>query len=617
MCGITGFIGEYNDEEIYKSNNFQKHRGPDGKSTIFRNKYGVSFRRLAIIDQKNGQQPFYNKKRKSLIFVNGEIYNGENLLKTLPNKNFRLSSNSDIEPLIHLYDYYGISFLENINGTFAGCLLDEEANKGYIFRDRFGVKPFYYGLDNNRFIFSSEIQPIRASIYKNSNYSVNGLSSYLNYRFVKAPNTFFNNIYELLPGEVISIDLTTGKILNKRFFINIKKELSLQHKNMNNINEKEALDLLDFNLKKAVKRQTNLKNKKGIFLSGGIDSSILAKLIAENTNEKIYTYTLNDKTAGKNNADLALSRVIAKQINSDHTEVEISPNIWFEEKEKTISSFGQPFGHAYSTYFVSKEMKDDLKVAYSGDGSDEIFGNYLSHRFASSLDRYIHSKKINETLLDQDQNKDKMFKKIMGKGKNWRYFLYNFTENKFKGFFDGFNQSNLLSDYNLSHTNNAIADNFNQILIYEINNELPNQILKFTDNLSMINSIETRVPFLDNDLVNFAFSLPNSLKINHLTNKHYQTKYLLKLLSKRYLDNIFINRKPQGFQLNTNNWMRDFLKESIISVLNDKILYESFGINKKKCLKIAKDFFNNDNKYIYELWTLYILGLWASIDKSN
>ena len=617
MCGITGFIGQYSRNEIDKSNNLLIHRGPDGQAKILKDKYGVSFRRLAIIDQKNGHQPFYNNNRKSLIFLNGEIYNKDELLNFITNKNLKMISKSDVEPLIHLYEYYGISFLEKINGIFAGCIFDEDINKAYIFRDRFGVKPLYYGTDYKRFIFSSEILPIRAHINKRADYSMKGVGSYLNYRFVKAPNTFYNNIHELLPGEIISIDLTNGNILDKRLFVNLKKELSLQHKNANKIDEKEALDLLDFNLKRAIKRQTNLTNKKGIFLSGGIDSSLLAKLISENTNKNIHTYTLKDNSNLKNNPDLENSRKLVKQINSNHLEIEISPNIWFEEKEKIIDSFGQPFAHAYSTYFVSKEMKNDLKIAYSGDGSDEIFGNYLSHRFSSSLDRYKYSKKINDILLDQDKDKIKIFKKILKKGKNWRYFLYNFTDNKSKNFLDKYNQYNLLNVYELSHTNNLINDNLNLTLIYELNNELPNQILKFTDNLSMINSIETRVPFLDNDLVKFVFSLPNLFKINHSTNKYYQTKYLLKKLSKRYLENSFLHRKPQGFQLNTNKWMRGFLKKNILSVLNDKILYESFDINKKKCLKILKDFYNNDNKYIYELWSLYILGLWVSIDKNK
>ena len=221
MCGIGGIIGNYSKDEIYFLLNHLKHRGPDDKSTLFKEKYGCAFTRLSIIDIYNGNQPFYSSKKNSCIFVNGEIYNSPEISKFLKSKNYRISTKNDIEPLIYLYDYEGISFLKKLNGIFAGCLIDNNINKCYLFRDRWGVKPLYYGLDNKRLIYSSDISPIRKLFINDCSYSNKGLSSYLSNRFVKAPYTFFKNIYEVLPGELIVIDLLNGKIEKKDRFFNL------------------------------------------------------------------------------------------------------------------------------------------------------------------------------------------------------------------------------------------------------------------------------------------------------------------------------------------------------------------------------------------------------------
>ena len=276
MCGLGGIIGRYHKNDIGFFNDLN-YRGPDGESSIFLDGYLGFFRRLSIVDEKNGMQPFFSPNKKKLIFINGEIYNFRNLSECINSKNL-IKTQNDIEPLIHLYEKYGISFLKKLNGIFAGCLVDQEKKITYLFRDRWGIKKLYYGIGKNNISYCSLIKPIRKILKGQSQYSKKGLSSYLLFRHIKAPLTFFSNIYELLPGEVIKINMESLEVKKTNFF-SLSKEIVSSKAKYKNFTKKDWEYNLEESLNNSIKLQTKSNLKKGVYLSGGVDSSLLLSLM--------------------------------------------------------------------------------------------------------------------------------------------------------------------------------------------------------------------------------------------------------------------------------------------------------------------------------------------------
>jgi len=588
MCGIVGFTGNKNRYFLEKMNSTIKHRGPDSEYFYETNILSFAMRRLAIIDIENGHQPYFSQDKSVIAIFNGEIYNYKILKNELEKDNFSFLSDSDGEIIPNLYLKYGINFVHKINGMFAIALYDKKINKLFLFRDRMGKKPLYYTTIKNKFYFASEIKSL-LQIDFNFQIDINSLINYLQLKHTSAPNTIYKEIKQLLPASYLEYDLDNEKFHIKQYW-NIDFSTKL-HKNV----KYNIISLLE----DAVKLRINCDVEYGAYLSGGLDSSLVTSIIVKKYSNSLKTFSLGYKDDFKNKqSDIFFARKLSKELGTKHYEYILDSKEVFDNLEKVLMAFDEPFGGTISTYFLSNLISKHVKVAISGDGSDELFGSYLTHRLSTPMEYYL---KYNTFLYDIPIYEKEIIKKIASKNIfEWRNKLNVFNDNELKLLFN--NSINLTNPYSkLKLTSKSMIDKCLEIDQKEL---LSNQILPFIDRLSMAHSVEVRSPFLDYRLVEYVAKIPSYLKINKSINK-----YILKQIASKYLKDDIIHRPKEGFVLPVYKWIeKDFLDIVIDTILNSKMIID-FNFN-KKYIEYLLSIFKKEKKEHAKIWNLYSLAVW-------
>lgn len=570
MCGIAGVFGRRAPEVVADMLRVLAHRGPDDQHVVFGEGYTLGARRLSIIDLDHGRQPLCEDQRTVWGSQNGEIYNFRELREALLREHgeHRFATDGDTELLPHLYRAYGLDFCQKLEGMFAVALWDEEKQRGVLVRDRAGKKPLYYTVDGGCLWYASEIKALLQVPGFQRRLNLEAVHHFLSYKNVPAPMTIFEGISILKPGH--RLVWQNGRVAAVEPYWRLDWTPFAEP-----LAEEELAEELCRRLKVAVKRRLVSDVPIGFFLSGGIDSSLSTALAAELAPDRIKTFTLtyapDSSTPGKE-LDLKCAREIAARYGTDHHEEQMNFSDFQREFPAILSHFDEPFGGVVSTYFLSRLISKHVKVAISGDGSDELFGSYLSHRIARPVAELRAARRERREPGDLGHfasgQPREFLERIAAGGEDetgpdqdyrWRLRLCVFSDEdkaalysaQARGAFEGFST---LSHLRETFSTLTAGDPTNRILEAEFGTQLPDQVLAFTDRLSMAHSLEIRTAFLDTDVMEFAARLPERFKI-----RDQDVKVILKRAARPYLPASAIDRPKEGFVLPVNQWLQGWL----------------------------------------------------------
>ncbi|MFH0875134.1 MAG: asparagine synthase (glutamine-hydrolyzing) [archaeon] len=607
MCGIVGFNWE-DKALIKKCTDVISHRGPDASG--YYTSEGISFgqRRLAIIDTSvKGNQPMCNEEGNIWINYNGETYN-YNEIKSALKKKHTFVSKSDTEVILHLYEEQKEKCLNVLNGMFAIAIWDDTNKELFIARDRFGIKPLYYFWDGVKFIFASEIKAILKTEVARS-IDKEALNNYFTYKFSLGKKTLFKNIFKLQPGHYL-------KLHEKELII--KQWYDLDYKEENRTKEYYVKKIREI-FEKSVERNLIADVPLGAFLSGGIDSSAVVALMSKLTDTPVKTFSVGFSDAEYNELDYA--KEIAQRFNTDHHEIMMDFSHVRKLLPKITWHLDEPFGDfaAIPTHMISEFTRKHVTVALSGDGGDESFVGYRQSiyqhygRHLTRMPGLIHEAITNtgKIALKKSSHEYKALKNLTIQNDALRSLSWNrFIDDELKKelYSDDMKhhigcEKHILNQYNEKIKN---YPELNKNLYIEFKTWLPDDGLFKVDKMTMMNSLEARVPFLDHELVELAAKIPHQYKLNG-----FETKHILKLALKDLLPKEILYRKKHGFNIPTNVWYKNELKEYSEEILYDDDLKPY--LNKKTVKKMLEKHRSGKEHYTYQLNTLLSFGIWNRI----
>lgn len=573
MCGIAGFFNLSDTSALGRMTDLLAHRGPDDADVRYfpEERTGLGHRRLSIIDlSPAGRQPMSNADESLWITYNGEIYNFLELRSELEERGHRFKSRTDTEVILRLYEEEGADCVKRLNGMFAFALLDRRRRKIVLARDHFGIKPLYYHHENGRFIFASEIKSILASNAYQPEINWQAARDFFTYLYVPCPETIFRGIHQLPPAHVAELDLESNALESRRYW----QPRPTENGNGSGRDDKSKLRAL---LSDSVKRQMISDVPLGVFLSGGVDSPILTGLMAQSSSNKTKTFTVVFRGEGLEFYDESdAARKVAEKFETEHHEIEVDLNDPLEMLE-LVRHFDQPFGNPtfYLMYLISKHTRQAATVALCGAGGDELFAGYPRYR-AMKMARWLrrvprsvlagvrgalnlasdNHRKMNlrraRQLLD-GLNEDEVRQFV-----NWTYFL---TEEQKKGLlnqltFEGANaQGRFLPADRIVRRHleeSFLEDSGNRILQVDMETFLPDNILEYTDKMSMAHSLEVRVPYLDYRFVEHSLQIPFHEKLQGGKGKAILKEVFADLFPEGHL-----SRPKKGFNFPLGVWMRE------------------------------------------------------------
>lgn len=620
MCGIAGFTqfgsSPGDKQTLIEMGNAIAHRGPDANGEYLDNEVGLCHRRLSIIDLSSaGNQPMFSHDEKLVIVFNGEIYNFQELRSELQAKGHIFNTKTDTEVILALYEYEGTNLLSKINGMFAFALWDKEKKTLFIARDRIGKKPLYYYNDGTHFLFGSEIKALLKSSVVRKEIRPDALYDFFTYQYIPDPKTIFKNMYKLEPGHWMTINCD-----------GIKKEKywDVSFKNISSKSEQELTDELFDITQKCVNRRMISDVPLGAFLSGGIDSSGVVGMMASNDSKPVTTCSIGFDS--KKFDEVEYASIVANKFKTDHHEFTVSNNVE-SSLEHIASFFDEPFADQslVPTFFVSELARQKVTVALAGDGGDEVFAGYekyatdhMENKLRNYFPSVIRTKLFpplakllsmgNNTILQRGSNLLHSLSVDPGYG----FFISNsfFSDtlwksvinDKTKQMLDGYHPSSITTQH---YDNADTDDHLSKIMYADMKTYLPGDILVKVDRMSMANSLEVRAPLLDYELIEFAATIPSSLKF-----KQGEKKHILKECFKKILPDEILYRKKMGFSVPLAHWLRHEIKE-----LAETRLFNAKG-------GIA-DFFHIDavrkiwdlhqaekHDYSTQLWSFLMFQMW-------
>lgn len=620
MCGICGKINfngnSIEPEDILKKARALTHRGPDDEGVYIDGAVGLGSRRLSIIDLETGRQPIHNEDSSIWVVCNGEIYNYRELSDNLKAQGHTFYTRSDTEVIVHLYERYQEECVKHLNGIFAFAIWDKKRKKLFLGRDRLGVKPLFYYQDKTRLIFASEIKAIIEDDALTREVNQEAMYHFFSLNYTPSPLTMFKNIHSLSAGHLLSC-CDKG--------VRISKYWDLAFKENRDASEDRIAGQLKEQLDKSVKMQLVSDVPVGAFLSGGIDSSALVSLMRKNLNKPIKTFNVRfDESSYDESAYAAL---VAKAFDAEHHEVFCRPQDYIDclpeiirySDNLTVDISMLPL------YLVSRLAGQHVKVVLSGDGADELFAGYPTYAADKLAGAYrklpgvLKNRLIPSLVSRLPVSEEKMsfeFKArrfIQGAGLSpsqahfsWRMI---FSEQDKRELFvdDIWNNNSQKAPwvYQRFYQNSSSREGLSSHQYADIKGWLVDSILAKVDFMSMANSLEARVPYLDHELVEFAAGIPAKLKLNRFT-----PKYILKQALKDKIPRQILNRSKAGFNIPIGKWLRRELKGLLTDILCPESL-KKIGYFNRPYIKELIDghlSFKKDNGY--KLLSLMHFCLW-------
>lgn len=601
MCGIVGSIGLGTPERLKRMNQLQYHRGPDEEGVYWDNeaKVGLAMRRLGIVDLTSGSQPMYNEDKSIVIVFNGEIFNAPDLRKKLLQNGHKfVSKNSDTEVIVHLYEEKGKAMLQELNGMFAFLIWD--SNKRIVLgaRDYAGMKPLYYAKEGQAILFASELKCIVGSGDFKGSLDMQSVSDFLSLQFIPAPRTIYENVKKLGAGEAFVYNVSEEKF-------DIFQYWSIKESFRNNYFKKnEVKHIIRNELEQAVSRWKMSDVPTACLLSGGIDSAALVGLLSQQGTDRLNTFTLGfENEDGIDERNLA--SVIAKKYDTNHTEVVISADDLLHELNFMIDALDEPYAGGIPSWYMYKMIGKKYKVAFTGVGGDELFGNYGKwiryENIVARLQCYLKELKRGAgvaELLEHPYGSiyhkyipEKMKQQILLKHGGQKYFSVN-------------------ERYELLLKDKEVDTWKNVIPYIDFGMQLPDEFLFMTDRFSMAHSVEARTPFLDKNFIQTVFSIEPNVRTNSKMLKETFIEAVKDILPQE-----IINAPKKGFVIPYQRWMRNNMKELVSYYFSEEFLIKQGIFEKNMRETLLEPFMKGKSQYTPFIWNIFMFQLWYDTHK--
>lgn len=618
MCGIAGIKGfdskaSPDKATVHRMCQTIVHRGPDDEGTYVREDVALGMRRLSIIDLAGGHQPIHNEDGTVWIVFNGEIYNFQDLRTELEARGHHFYTNTDTEAIVHLYEDYGADCVSKLRGMFAFAVYDEKSQRLLLARDRLGIKPLHYAIHEGQLLFGSEIKAILAAAPELAEIRPEAVLDYLYCGYIPDPLTAFRKIRKLSPGHLLTFEKGESQV---RSYWEVPAFGTYEPKS-----EGECLEELSHRLAEAVRIRLISDVPLGALLSGGTDSSIIVAMMARASSGPVKTFSIGFEKDDFDETQYA--RLVAEKFGTEHHELVFAPNL-AEELDHLTRAMEEPFGDSsmLPTYYVSRLARQHVTVALSGDGGDELFGGYERYQIHRS---FPFSEGIPKWM-------GKLFRgqiyPRLPYGTYGRQFLHNFSLPSSERYLDAIafrptldGQRDLLSgefrrsldsrwdplDLFREHLAKADApDALSRLLYLDMKTYLPGDILTKVDRMSMLTSLEVRVPILDHKFVEWVTSLSSRWKWRGKVQK-----YILKKLAERVgVPRDVIYRRKQGFALPLVHWIRRDLKEEFVRILLEPRTLQRGYFDPQAVRLLLDEHFSGRRNHAGRLWRLMVFELW-------
>ncbi len=570
MCGFSGFFARRIEKNegtaiLRKMGETQKHRGPDDSAILLRKDVGISFVRLSILDLANGMQPIVSKVDDSLIACNGQIYNYIELKQSLPPQHYETSG--DMEVALNAYRHFGESFPNNLNGMFAGVIHDPRKDVLYLFRDRFGIKPVYYTETSQGFFFASEIKPLLTIPGVDNQMDKSLLPAFFTYRYIPGEKTMFKGIYKLPPASILRLNTKSGEFTIKQYW-----EWTFPE-NETKISLPEASEEFNRLFTDAVNIRLRSDVEVGSFISGGIDSSAVASIAAiHKPGIKLFTIGFGEEKYDETNDVNEFLGLMGDRFNKAESIKRICKSNQLEDLSGIIKAIEEPIslGTMVPTDQVCSLASEKLKVVLSGEGADEIFAGYRKFLVEAAALEYPNASPQEKTRLLRMC--PELTSRLKGSSEN--HLLRHIASERLFGNNELMDLLGLQKKPDLDFSSiipSSLTQQTNPISAMqaiEVKSRLPHYVNLRLDKLSMRHSLETRTPFLDYRLAEFAASLPVNLLVNLQAE---QEKYICRESFNRFgvLPGSVTNRPKKPFTMPIANWFSHTsqLPESIQDIL--------------------------------------------------
>jgi asparagine synthase (glutamine-hydrolysing) len=629
MCGITGVMQFGNDTRVDPATlrwmcAAMIHRGPDDDGIYTSGSVGIGMRRLSIIDLPTGHQPLSNEDGTAWIVFNGEIYNHAALREKLQTLGHRYSTNSDTETIVHLYEEYGPDCVQHLRGMFAFAIWDARRQRLFIARDRLGIKPLYYQLTPQQIIFGSEIKVILACPGTSAQLDRTVLPEYLAFGYLSEEQTFYAGIRKLMPGHWMEVD-PSGQVRIERYWdLPVTQTESPKPESYYIQTYREMLE-------QAVSSHLMSDVPLGVFLSGGVDSSAVAALMTKIRRAPVETFSVGYSEDAY--SELPYARVVAKHLNSAHHEVLVSQQDFFDSLPHLIWQEDEPIAWPSSVplYFVARLAHERVKVVLTGEGADETLAGYTRYAFTlknAAWDRGYRSVipsavrgAIRGSIADSKWISGKLRRKLSHtflarNGNSWASFYF---DNFFSAFSES-DQAGLLTNevlkecsagsayrHVLDYWENSSGETLHRLLYTDIKTYLVELLMK-QDNMSMAASIESRVPFLDHPLVEFATNIPQNLQLGGFAGKRILKKAVEDLLPRSIL-----YRQKLGFPTPFSRWLAGPQLDVIRKLLLEPRSMERGLFQRDAVERLFGEHREGYRDHYDRIWRLLNLELWQRV----
>lgn len=605
MCGICGFVGQKGNRSAILADMMEaiRHRGPDADGIFQRDSISLGFCRLSIIDLRGGNQPLFNEDGTMSLIFNGEIYNYRELRRELEKLGHVFSSDSDSETLLHAYEEYGEEMLGKLRGMFAFAIWDCRRKRLFAARDFFGIKPFHYAVVDGCFVFASELKSILRFPGCRKQVNEQALEQYLSFQYSAQAETFFAGIYRLMPGHFLTWE--EGQLNIRSYF---SPELSPQE-----MTDAEAQEQLERVLEASLKRHLISDVEVGAFLSGGIDSNYLAAGL-----EGAKTFTVGFGEENGRYSEIARAKELGAACSLESYTKVIGRDEFWSAVPTVLYHLDEPSGDASAValYFVAREAARQVKVVLSGEGADEFFGGYNIYlepealRWMGWIPAGVRRMLANVAKrLPDVKGRDYLIRagipieeRYIG---NAHIFSTQERRQLLKNPVSGALSTEAFLKPQYERTAGLSAMSAMQQI--DINNWLPGDILQKADRMSMANSLECRVPYLDLDVFMLARRLPESAKI-----REHQTKYLFRRVAAKKLPDSVAKRRKLGFPVPIRVWMREEpWKSEIERAFTGETARQYFHIG--NLLALLEKHVSGEADNSRKIWTVYMFLVWHRV----
>lgn len=605
MCGIAGFMGQVENraDVIRNMTEVITHRGPDSDGFFTDDNISMGFRRLSIIDLGAGHQPIYNEDKSLVLTFNGEIYNYKDLRKELITKGHKFYTDTDSEVLVHGFEEWKEDMLPKLRGMFGFAIYNTKDNSLFIARDFFGIKPMHYTQIGNDFVYASEIKSILEYPKFEKKFNRKALDSYLSFQYAVPPETFFEGVYCLMPGHYLWYK--DGEVETTRYFearFNPDEEMT----------EEEAVDRIEKVFENSVNAHKIADVEVGCFLSSGVDSSYVSTYFAD---QKTFTVGFD---FGEKYNEISWAKNLSEKIGVEHHTHLISSEEFWDAVPTVQYHMDQPLADpsCIALYFVSRLASHYVKVVLSGEGADELFGGYTCYNDPRVF-------KIYQTIVPHCIRKAirAICRKLPDiKGRDYLIRACDKLEERYIGnafMYDYKQKQELLKDPSIATRPQDLTrkyyyrcrkyDDVTKMQYLDINMWMVGDILLKADRMSMANSLELRVPFLDKEVFKVASSLPTKLRCN----KH-NTKYAMRKAAVRHMPEATAEKEKLGFPVPTRVWLRDEKYYNVVKTKFKGKTAEKF-FNTDVLVSWLDSHFSGKEDNSRRVWTIYVFLVWYDI----